>query len=832
MDQVFGSDMVASSEPLYILDGVPLYDSSEPNAVNIAGSGSLSETRLNPLALIDPDDIETITVLKDASAAAIYGANASNGVILITTKRGERGKTKVSFNQTYSISNAIDPIQYLNSKEYVDITKETLLNSGYSQEAAEQAAGTADVYTDWMDLVLRTGSDYKANISISGGTRKTSFRFSGGYNKLDAISEGNDMERISTRMNLVSKLTDKLEMTYIMGFSTVKKNNFNVFGSFAFLPNLSPYNEDGSFNFSAPFDKQMNPLAGLAQNENWSKTEYFNSSMQLKYRVTSELNLSSTFGVDYTFGRSFLFNSKQNGSGNVRNGYIRDVRRKNRKWINFTQLDYSKTINDIHKLSGLVGFQIDDTKASNLAGSESNLPFEKIRQLGMADKADSDIKNSELSTGAISYYARLSYSLDNKYNFSANFRRDASSVFGGDSQKENFASFGASWLLHKESFLSSLDYLDLLKLKVSYGKTGNSRIGSYAARGLYKYSTSDSYNGYIGANPSAAPNSHLSWEKNNKLNVGIDVGFFNRVSLGVEFYQNSIKDAIMSIQVPYESGFESISANVADMRNRGFELSVKAKNLTESELKWNTSFNISFNKNKVLRLANRMDKVSESTFSSTGIVEGRELGLIIGARVAGVDPDTGEQLWYLSDGTITTDSKKANEPENRVVIGNRNPDFQGGVTNNFSYKNFSFSFLISYDWGADIMLPYSSSYTMSDGRQVLIQNQSVNILDRWQKPGDITDIPKLSLTAYPGKTTTRFMYDKSNISFKSLALTYNLPKHIAKKLKLEGISLSSNISNIWTWYKDDAEKGRNGIAEYRYTFPQARSFSFSLDVKF
>lgn len=832
LDKVLNGDIVASSEPLYVIDGVPLYDSSEPNAINLAGTGFSSQTKVNPLSLINPDDIETITVLKDASAAAIYGANASNGVILITTKKGKKGKPTVAFNQTYAVSEAINPVKFLNTEQYVDIVTETFMNLGWSEEKARKRAGRDDIYTDWQDLVLRTGTNYKANLSISGGSENVSYRFSGGYDKLNSISEGNDMERISTRMNMNINLSEKLTMTYIMGFSTLKKNNFNVFGSFAFFPNLSPYNEDGSFNSSGSFTRQMNPLAGLAQNEDWSKSEYLNGSVQLKYNILEGLNLSTTLGVDYTFGRSFAFRSKENGLGRSVDGAISDIRRKNRKWLNFTQLDYTKVFADIHKLSGLIGFQIDDNKTSNLSGKEDHLPFEKIRQLGMAIDENSSVRNTELSQGSISYYGRVSYSLYDRYHVSANYRRDASSVFGGDSQKENFASLGASWIISKESFMSSFENVDLLKLKLSYGTTGNSRIGSYAARGLYRYSTGDAYNGLIGATPSAAPNSHLSWEKNKKLNIGIELGLYSRISMGIEFYQNNITDAIMSMRVPYESGFADISANVADMKNRGLEISLRTQNLKDTELKWITNFNIAFNKNKVTRLANKMDKISESSFYSSGIKEGRELGLIFGAVVTGVNPETGAQTYRLPDGSITEDAKLANSVKNRQIIGNKNPDFQGGITNSFLYKNFNLSFLITYDWGADLMLPWASSATMSDGRQVIVQNQSVNILDRWQKPGDITNVPKLSIRAYPAKTTTRFKYDKSNINFKSLSFGYNLPENLYKKLNVSGLALSANVSNIWTWYKEGGKSGRNGIAEYRYPFPQARTVSLGLDVKF
>ncbi|MBP8789950.1 MAG: SusC/RagA family TonB-linked outer membrane protein [Breznakibacter sp.] len=832
LDQVLGNDIVASSEPLYILDGVPLMDASEPNATNISGSGSLSETRVSPLALINPDDIESITVLKDASAAAIYGANASNGVILITTKKGKRGDAKIAFNQSVGISQAINSIQYLNTDQYRELAIETLVNSGKSQEEALRLAGPDNIFTDWQDLILRTGIDYKANLSISGGGENTTYRLSAGYNDSKAISEGNDLQRISTRLNMSSKLTEKLSLDYVIGFSTVKKNNFNAFSSLTYLPNLSPYNADGTFNNTDPFDKRANPLAALAQNENWSKTENVNGSAQLKYELLKGLSISNTFGVDYTFGQSYVFNSKENALGMNRNGYIREMRRKDRKWLNFTQADYSVTIAAIHSISALVGFQLDDTFSDDVRASESNLPIELNPSLGLAENEDSQVSQSKLDQGSVSVYSRVSYSYGNKYNLSLNFRRDASSIFGGDLQVANFMSAGASWVLSEENFLSGIEWIDLLKLKLSYGNTGNSRVGTYAARGLYRYNTVYSYNGQIGAVPSAAPNSNLTWEINKKLNVGLDFNTLRRFNVGIEFWQNNVEDAIMSVNTPYESGFASVSANAADIRNRGVDVSFTARVLRDSPLKWTSNFNIGFVKSKVLKLANGMDRISSSTFNSTGLKVGRELGLIIGARVHGVNPETGIQQWLLADGSITEDAQLANRPENRVVIGKKNPDFQGGFTNNLTYNNLRFSFLITYEWGADLILPYASSNAISDGRQILVNNQSVNQLDRWQKPGDVTDVPKLNLNNYPGKNNTRFMHDKSNVALKSVSLNYSLPKVICRRLHLGDVDFSANVANLFTWYREGNSSGKNGIAQYRYAFPLSRVYTFGLDLKF
>ncbi len=831
LTQVAGNAVVASSEPLYILDGVPLYDVSAPNSTN-----EMAETKVNPLALINPDDIKSITVLKDASASAIYGANASNGVVIITTKKGERGKTKFTFTSNTGMAEPMNKFKYLNSEQYIMLATEAINNSELPAEDKQNTIaelGSPDVNTDWFDMMTRTGVTSKNSLTFSGGGDAHRYRFSVSTFNMKSIGRGNNMQRLTTRLNVNSDLTKKLKWNYILGVSHLKKNVFNSFESVTWAPTLSPYNEDGTFASEGLFASRMNPLAGLEQNENWVKNFYVNGSTNLSYQLTPELKVESTFGLDYNIGQNYLFNSEKNGLGRSRGGYIARLNKNNLKWISFTQASYHKTLFEDHQIEALAGFQIEDRDETLLKGSNSDLPFEKIKELGISEKENASVRSALSTSGAISWYGRLGYNFRNKYHLSVNLRRDQTSMFGGDSQMEKFASLGASWVISRESWFKSLTpALSFFKLRGSYGSTGNSRIGTYAAYGLYSYDDNYGYDGLLGAKPFAAPNPHLTWEKNYKFNLAIDMKLFKRVHITVEHYENRIKGAISNLDIPMVTGFSSVPVNVADMLNKGWELSISSSIVKTENFDWAANFNISANSNKVTKLGNDNPQFANLNYSSLGLFEGEEVDVILALRYAGVNPQTGQAQYYTADGTITSDTEEAKDYENRVFVGSKSPDAFGGFSTSFDYKSFSLAFVASFEWGGKLMLPWQSFQLNSDGREILVHNQSVNQLDRWQEPGDVTDIPKLSLNNAAIKNTTRNLFDRTNVHFKSISFSYRLPKNLVSRVGLNFASLNCNINNIGYWYKDDAAENRNGIAEYRFPYPTSRTYSLGVTLKF
>ncbi len=820
---VAGNDFATSGQPLYVLDGIPLYDITERNTANSPFS-DVVEQKLNPLATLNPNDIASITVLKDASASAIYGANAANGVVLIKTKQGVAGKSIINFNMNYGVASPINPIQYLNSDEYVTLYRETLFNTGGNPSLVEDN----EVDTDWRDLVTRTGTNLNANLSISGGNEKTRFRFSSGFFDQETISKGNSLQRISFRATLGHEVTDRLNLSFIVGSSFQTKESFKSFASFTYPPNISPYNSDGSFNNEGFFLNRPNPVAALEQNEFSHRGFATNGNLTLSYQLLPSLQLRSTLGVDYYQNRQNEFRSANNGSGRSRNGYGNQVDRNNLKWISFSQLVWNKSFSVKHQVSALAGFEVQEQTTSLLRAFGTNFPFDGLRQLSTVSAEDSGVASSDQEEAIVSYYGQFNYTFKNTYLASFNLRRDASSVFGGDVQNANFASAGVAWIVSNESFLSSIRPLSLLKLRLTYGTTGNARIGTYAARGLYRFSSGAQYGGLPGSAPSAAPNDQLSWETNRKLDIGIDLALFNgRLSLTVDHYQNRIFDAISTIEVPQESGFTSIPANTGNMENIGWEFTLNTINIQSENVTWRTNFNIAFNRNRVSRVA--LERPPRSTNQSSGIVVGQDINAIYGVRYAGADPYNGQPLWYLPDGSITDDARVANLVENRVVIGSRSPDFFGGFTNQLSYKGFSLSILTTFSVGSQILL---SNESMTDGRQIQFNNQSVNQLDRWQQPGDVTDVPRLNEGNFPAVNNTRFLFDNTYLKFDNIRLGYQLPQDWLKKFNIGGFEVYAQVTNAGYLYSTTAPNNRNSIAEYRFIFPESRTYSTGLNVTF
>ncbi|MEH0154091.1 SusC/RagA family TonB-linked outer membrane protein [Limibacter armeniacum] len=830
LNSVSSTGVTASSQPLYVLDGVPLFDVHESNVLKTTG-GAFTSTDINPLSLLSPNDIESISVLKDAAAASIYGANAANGVVLITTKKGKSGKMQAKFNFSHGVSEIINPIKYLNSEQYVTLYTETLINSGVSPEEAADRVGTTDIYTDWQDLVLRTGSTTQAGISLSGGTPENTYRVSLNYFDQQAISKGNGLQRLSSRISLNNQLTDRLHSTVVLGIGHLHKDIFNQFNSLDFIPNISPYNEDGSFNNSGFFESRANPLAALAQNNQYHNEWNINGNLKLSYKILNGLTLSSTLGIDASNSHQYYFYSKENALGANRNGYISEKKDNTSRWISFTQLHYQKTIAEKHAISALAGFEIQDQYRHSLRGSESNLPFEENPVLGQGDKANQSTSSVSLSDGTISQYGQLSYTFDNKYSLQASVRQDATSIFGGDVQKGLFSSLGLGWTMSNEQwFQSQNQWLDNLKLRASIGTTGNSKVGTYAARGLYSYSKYNGYNGQLGALPSSAPNPSLGWEKTLKTNFGLDIGISHLFDITLEHYRDYITDAISTLSVPYESGFNSVAVNLADMRNTGWELSVKGYFINKPTFSWHSNFNIAHNENLITYVNKEQTPQHDSQIN--GVVEGNSNTTIYGVIYVGVNPDNGAPKWQLADGTITEDSSLAKELENRIAIGNTSPDAQGGWTNTWSYKGLSLSVLLTYQLGGDRMISTTAATAMSDGVRFNYMNQSVNALDRWQQEGDQTDVPKLSTSASLVSNTTRFMYDMTHIKLSNVKLSYQLPKAVSQKLHASSINVNLSANNLGYWYKEDNRSDRNGIAEYRYTFPESRTIQAGLNVTF
>ena len=809
------TQLTTSSQPLFIVDGVPVTEQrkgDEPLAfLN-------NEQLLNPLSGINPDDIETISILKDAAAAAIYGANASNGVVIITTKKGKSGKTKLNVGYSNGWAQSINKLKWLDGSQYHGLLKEMYINDRRSPFNAELLAGANNINTPWFELVNRYSTFNNIDVDLSGGNDNTTFRLSGSYLNQQAIQKGNDYEKIYFRLRVDHKINNRLNMSITMAPTLTSKNALNVYSNVPIIPNAPSYNADGSFYKFSTLGVP-NPLAILAQNTNSHSGGSFNGNIRFEYNIRKNLRASTTVGMDALQNKLNLFDSPLNATGESKGGFAQIFDRTNFSWINSSQINWSPVLKKIHKFDLTTGFEAQAQSTRLLKGSGTGFTYYRLNELSNASNQSS--ASSRQNATSVSIYGQGTYNLLNKYFATLSGRYDAASIFGNDVNATVNAAVGVGWIINKEALLSDITWIDMLRLRASYGSTGNSRIGSYQARGLYGFNNTG-YNGNTSSSPSSAPNAALGWEKNNKSNIGIDFNFIKRFNFTIEFYTNILNDAITPIPVAAQNGFINVLANIGKMRNRGVDISLNAQVLT-GKFTWNTTLNAGFNKNVILEIKNKNALYGAST-EGTVLKEGISTSAIWGFNFAGVDPATGRELYTDKTGkVVSVFDLDRNIITGGSYLGDRLPAVQGGFINSFGYKDFTFSINTVYSFGSNILI---NNINENNGRNLSNRNQSVNLLDRWQKPGDITNIPLLSASTNPlVYTSSKYMYDNTYIKISNVSLAYTFSKKTFRKLKGTRITVYGNATNLFYWYRQDSPNDRNGIREYKFDFPEAQTFT-------
>jgi TonB-dependent starch-binding outer membrane protein SusC len=816
------TNLTTSSQPLFVIDGVPIIEQrkgDEPIAfLN-------NEQLLNPIAGINPADIESISILKDAAATSIYGANASNGVIIITTKKGKAGKTKLNIGYSSGWSQPINKIKWLDGFQYHTLVKEMYLNDGRTPFEAELLAGSNSINTPWFELVNRYATYNNIDIDLSGGNESTRFRLSGAYKKNEAIQKGNDYEQIQVRLNVEHSMGQRLSMSVSIAPTFTKKNALNLYNTVPIIPNAPSYNADGSF-FKFTTLIVPNPLAVLDQNLDNHRGGSINSNTRFEYKILKNLTLSTTVGIDGLLNKQNIFDSPKNATGETKNGFAQIYDRTSFGWISSTQANWRPVIKTNHTFDITTGFEARAESINLLRGTGTGFTYYRLNELSNASSQTS--ASSKQKTSAISVYGQAGYNYKSKYNASISGRYDAASIFGSDVNSTVNAAIGVGWIISKERFLEKTTWLDMLRLRASYGTTGNARIGSYQARGLYSFSNSG-YNGAVSSSPSSAPNPDLGWEKSFKTNIGLDINFLKRFNFTLDVYNCILQDGISPIPIPAQTGFTSVLANVGKTQNEGMDAGITAQ-IFNGKFKWTSNFNIGYNKSTTLELKNKISLYGAST-EGTVLREGVSTTSIWGFNFAGIDATTGRELYYDKDGKITPVNLLDRSPiTGGSYLGDRLPKAQGGFINSFGYKGFSLTVNFVYSFGAKKLIENENE---NNGRNLNNRNQSVNLLDRWQKPGDIATIPKLSaignVLVY---TSSKYVYDNSFINLSNVSLSYTLSDFITKKLRGTKITVFGNATNVFYWYKQKSPEGRNGIREYRFSFPEAQTFTWGTRIGF
>ncbi|MGB5983296.1 MAG: SusC/RagA family TonB-linked outer membrane protein [Nonlabens sp.] len=818
-----GSNLGTSTQPLIIVDGIILSEELGIQGSNFFdGNGDLDENFLNPLARVGIQDIESIEVLKDAAAVGLYGANAANGVILITTKGGRKGQIQFNASVQAGYSEAFDGIKYMNGEQYNELNNIYQRNRGNFDNVQPWNG----VSTDWFDLLNQNGSFTRYSVGANGGGELFRFRGSVTYQQREESQVSNSFDQLNTSLaaNYEGK---KLKVGLKLSPSFITKNNPNSLYNFAVNPTIPVRDEDGDFTFFANFG---NPLAVAQQNKSLAETFAILSVVNLSYDFSDKLKLNTLYGTDLSYKNEDRFFSALNGTGQFNGGDLgrRILRERNTSnWNWNASLSYNNSIKK-HHFDGIIGVETRGEKAEFRFARGQNLENpEFLTPRTIAEETDFQSDTSE-SYGR-SGFSQVNYDYDKTYFFLANFRIDQSSAFGGDNSTAINAGAGASWVLSKERFLDSVSFIDFLRLRTSYGTTGNSRIGSYAALGIYERREDEGYNGIFYATPSGtAPNPNLGWEKNNKFNIGLDLNIFQKVKMTLEVFRDQRSDMIVSRSVIPESGYANAQINGSEMINEGIEYSLNVDWLSKSEFKWSTSFNIATLRNEVTSL-----KGLGSEFSGSEVARSQQVGFatstIWGFPSLGIDPATGRELFNVNGQVFDSAYVRSElDTDSWVPIGDSQPDFYGGLRNTFSYKGINLNVITSFTYGGQQLV----DRTLIDNYNSLqFRNLNVNAYyDSWRQSGDVASYP--AITDFVSvANSSRYIYDTSRFELKSVSLSYNIPVG-QWKIPLKTLSVNANGSNLYIWYKDRSESGRNGIAEFRNIYPQMRTFSLGLNTTF
>lgn len=832
----------ASNRPLFVVDGIPVEIGS------LSGRSFGGQTD-NALSLINPNDIESINILKDASAKALYGSRASNGVVVITTKRGKLGKPRISFEVQRGVIDPVKKLELLNATQLLSLQREAITNAGGNPDGYGLISGVTDaVNTDWQDEVLRTGILQQYQLNISGGDEITRFSLSAGYRDEEGVQINNRFTRFSIALNMDRKISDKFMLGTNISISRtlnkrVKGDNFldGVYsGAVKSLPYFTPYDEDGYLvgpgsPLYAGFPN-FNPVAQAVLPRFDVLTVKMLGGINGTYKISSNLILKGQVSVDYNNVIEDNYESSQTAIG----GYLPSVGGQGygiystttiTNVNSFINLSYSKTINDKHNFNAMVGsevyqnFQTGGSVQGRLFPSDD---FTYITSAGIVD-AGSSLKSPP--GGILSFFGEVKYDFEDRFLASASFRADGSSNFGPNNKFGYFPAVSAGWRISQEEFFN-VPVISDLKLRVSYGLTGNERIGAFNYLATWGSST---YNGSTGVTPNNVDNPNIKWETTSEFNAGVDAAFWNgRLQTSIDAYYNKTSDLLLTRPYPTTTGFAGILDNIGDMENKGLELSINTVNIDKT-LRWTTSINLSKNLNKVLFLADSIPLyrgyTAEGVDGTNIIKEGEPLGTFWGLNFLGVNPATGDAIYEDRnlDGTITN--------ADAMVIGNAQPKLIGGITNTLSYKGFDLNIFFQFSYGNKVLNLAKATF-VNMGADIE-NNQSVEALRRWQKPGDITDVPRYELgSTLNNLHSNRLLEDGSYLRLKNISFGYNVPSHLINKLMLEQLRVFVSATNIFTWTKYtgsdpevstlDGSTAAQGIDFF--TLPQVKTVAIGLNA--
>jgi TonB-linked SusC/RagA family outer membrane protein len=840
----------AGNDPLYVIDGLPFVGNSSD---------------------INPNDIESMEILKDAAASAIYGSRAANGVVLITTKRGKSGKAAFSFNYYKAIQNVDQKRlpKLMDSREFIELIQEQRANGagltslyGFVLPESGIIGGNGQISnTNWVDELVQPGGMDNYELAVRGGDAKLKFYLSGALLNQKGVLVFTNYKRYTGKLNLDYQATDKLKIGTSINFTRSVTNGTpeNEGGTFQAALFKSPVNPvfatDGTY-FLEDISGILNPIAVSDLETRTNTRNRLLANAFAEYTIVPGLTLKTSWGADLIAAKSEFFqpsNSRRSSFATGTSGYTDET-----NWIFEHTLTYINTFGQ-HRINALLGFsQLENSSSSN-STSARDYGTNNIETLNVAS-TPTVATSSKSVNGLSSLFGRIGYIYANKYYLEASLRQDGSSKFGANNRYALFPAASIGWQVGRENFFKSLSsVVNDLKFRASYGRTGNQGgIGNYTSQGAY--STGQGYVGQNGVGPSAIANPDLKWETTDQFNVGADLAFLkSRVNLSVDVYLKKTSNLLLNVQLPNTSGFTTALQNVGNTENKGVELSLNTINLDGTGLRWTSNFNISFNKNKITKLYNGNDIISVRGGTGFGqartfalLREGESIGAFFGWQANGVYATSAEnEIQLRADNTTGyvfkggdmrfVDQNKDNiiDDLDRTVIGNALPTFTGGFGNNFQFKNFQLDVLAQFTSGNSV---YNGTRTVSESLYQFA-NASKKALNRWRKEGDVTDFPRADHTDPGGnhRSSSRWLEDGSYLRIKTVTLSYDVPSTFLQKIRVSSFRLYITAQNLFTFTPytgidpEANSYGNSTVTDLGFdyaTYPQYKTVLFGVNLGF
>ena len=832
--RVRGSSSInASSDPIFVVDGF------------VGGS------------IPPPEDIESVEILKDASATAIYGSRGANGVIMVTTKQGKNGKTKIEFNTSYSQQNEINRLDLLNADQYTAYMKEiipTYVSPGGN--------------TDWQEQIFKPGMIQNHQLSFSGGTQSMQYYVSGSIFDQKGIIIGTDFNRYSLTNNLSFKISDKFKIGVNLFLQRFNRQGTRtqegsggttsagaISSAFRFMPNQNIFNPDGSYILALQGDPIDNPFAIITELQNESVNDRQQANFSVDYDITKDLKFRTTLGASIDNSRNSSFEPTTLNSGRAVGGQASQDGRKNTNIINENYLTYNKTLGGQHNLNLLGGYSFQKNEFTSWGAVSQSFITNAVSFWNLGSGAVYQAPNSNLSeTQLSSYFGRVNYGFKDRYLVTFNARYDGSSNFSKNEKWAFFPSGAVAWNVMNENFMKDVKVLDSWKIRASYGLTGNQAISPYQTLAGFS-STLSVINGKIvnAVRPTTVANDNLTWETTAQLDLGTDISFLNnRFNLTFDYYNRTTSNLLFSVPLPQYSGFQTQLKNIGKVENKGVEIGLNAKILT-GKFKWNVDVNYAANRNKVLELPDNADIQYSAGpghmvgLGNTNVLRvGEPVGSFFGWVYDGVyqSGDT-----FLPGGGFETraggekyrdinDDKKL-DANDRQIVGNPNPDFIWGLNNDFKFGNFDLNVFFQGSQGNDLL-----SFTLLEIESMgSPYNTTTRSLNRWTPTSTNTDIP-VRTNSRTQRVSTRWVYDGSFARLKNLAIGYNLPTSLLKKAKISKIRLYASAQNILTFtqyqgydpevnYSSGSGTNANRNLGLDYgSYPNAKSYTVGLNIGF